>query len=140
MEILEAYDLAGTLRGAAALAGCDHKTVAHWVRQRELAGGMPAAERHRPAIGDFAGKIDELVERSHGRIRGADVAHSKLVALGYQGSERTTRRWVAESKRKWLYRLPAVCIIAASGLPGRSHRLRTTGRSLADAGSSSLGN
>jgi hypothetical protein len=23
MEILEAYDLAGTLRGAAALAGCD---------------------------------------------------------------------------------------------------------------------
>ena len=31
MEILEAYDLAGTLRGAALLAGCDHKTVAHWV-------------------------------------------------------------------------------------------------------------
>ncbi len=47
MEILEAYDLAGTLRGAAALAGCDHKTVAHWVRQRELAGGMAATERRR---------------------------------------------------------------------------------------------
>jgi len=27
MEILEAFDLAGTLRGAAELAGCDHKTV-----------------------------------------------------------------------------------------------------------------
>ena len=100
MEILEAYDLAGTLRGAAALAGCDHKTVAHWVRQRELAGGMVVAERRRPAVGDFAGKIDELVERSHGRIR-ADVAHAKLVALGYEGSSRTTRRWVAESKRRW---------------------------------------
>jgi transposase len=100
MEILEAYDLAGSLRGAAALAGCDHKTVARWVCQRELAGGMPAAERCRPAVGDFAGKIDELVERSHGRIR-ADVAHDKLVALGYLGSERTTRRWVAESKRRW---------------------------------------
>jgi transposase len=100
MEILEAYDLAGSLRGAAALAGCDHKTVAHWVRQRELAGGMPAAERCKPAVGDFAGKIDELVERSHGRIR-ADVAHGKLVALGYLGSERTTRRWVAEAKRRW---------------------------------------
>jgi len=36
MEILEAYDLAGTLRGAAALAGCDHKTVAHWVVARAL--------------------------------------------------------------------------------------------------------
>ncbi len=34
MEILEAYDVTGSLRGAAALAGCDHKTVAHWVRAR----------------------------------------------------------------------------------------------------------
>ncbi len=100
MEILEAYDLAGSLRGAAALAGCDHKTVAHWVGQRELAGGMPAAERCKPVVGDYAGKIDELVDRSHGRIR-ADVAHGKLVALGYVGSERTTRRWVAEAKRRW---------------------------------------
>src|SRR5665811_1723881 len=31
MEILEAYDLVGTLRGAAELAGCDHHTVAHYV-------------------------------------------------------------------------------------------------------------
>src|SRR5664279_4174953 len=35
MEILEAYDLTGTLRGAAALAGCDHKTVARLVAARE---------------------------------------------------------------------------------------------------------
>lgn len=100
MEILEAYDLAGTLRGAAVLAGCDHKTVAHWVRQRELAGGIAPTQRERPAVGDFAGKIEELVDRSHGRIR-ADVAHGKLVALGYEGSERTTRRWVADAKRRW---------------------------------------
>jgi hypothetical protein len=44
--------------------------------------------------GEFQRKIDELVERSHGRIR-ADAAHEKLVALGYLGSSRTTRRWVA---------------------------------------------
>ncbi len=100
MEILEAYDLAGTLRGAVMLAGCDHKTVAHWVRVREQAGGMPATRRRRPVVGDFAGKIDELVERSHGRIR-ADAAHGKLVALGYEGSARTTRRWVADAKRRW---------------------------------------
>ena len=50
MEILEAYDLTGSLRGAAALAGCDHKTVAFWVRQRDQAGGMPVVERARPAI------------------------------------------------------------------------------------------
>jgi hypothetical protein len=40
MEILEAYDLAGTLRGAPALVGCHHKTIAHRVRMREQTGGM----------------------------------------------------------------------------------------------------
>ncbi len=29
IEILEAYDLTGGLRAAAALGGCGHKTVAH---------------------------------------------------------------------------------------------------------------
>ena len=101
MEILEAYDLTGSFRAAAGLVGCDHKTVAYWVRQREEAGGMPVVERARPAMeAVFAAKIDELVDRSHGQIR-ADVAHRKLVAIGYLGSERTTRRWVAESKRRW---------------------------------------
>jgi transposase len=104
MEILEAYDLTGSLRGAAALAGCDHKTVAYWVRMRDEAGGLPAVERKRPAMeAVFAAKVDELVDRSSGRIR-ADAAHGKLVALGYQGSARTTRRWVAESKRRWRVR------------------------------------
>ena len=101
MEILEAYDLTGSFRQAAALVGCDHKTVAYWVRLRDEAGGMPVVERARPAMEVvFAAKIDELVDRSHGKIR-ADRAHGKLVALGYQGSPRTTRRWVAESKRRW---------------------------------------
>jgi hypothetical protein len=91
MEILEAYDLTGSLRQAAALVGCDHKTVAYWVRMRDEAGGMPVVERKRPAMeAGFAAKIDELVDRSHGKIR-ADVAHGKLVALGYQGSPRTTQ-------------------------------------------------
>src|SRR5437868_9627064 len=101
MEILEAYDLAGTLRGAAALVGCDHKTVAYWVRMRDEAGGIPVVERRRPAMeAMFAAKVDELVDRSGGRIR-ADVAHDKLVAVGYLGSARTTRRWVADAKRRW---------------------------------------
>jgi transposase len=101
MEILEAFDLTGTLRGAAALAGCDHKTVAHWVAARDAAGGgLPVAVRRRPMVDPFADKVEELVERSRGRIR-ADKAHEKLVAMGYVGSERTTRRAVAEAKRRW---------------------------------------
>jgi transposase len=99
MEILEAFDLTGSLRAAAELAGCDHKTVAHWVRAREEAGGgLPLPERRRPRVGAFAEKVEELVERSRGKIR-ADKAHEKLVAMGYLGSERTTRRAVAEAKR-----------------------------------------
>jgi transposase len=101
MEILEAFDLTGTLRGAAELAGCDHKTVAHWVRAREEAGGgLPVSVRSRPRVDAFAEKIEEWVDRSRGRIR-ADVAHERLVAMGYLGSERTTRRAVAQAKRRW---------------------------------------
>ncbi|MCA1699891.1 MAG: IS21 family transposase [Actinobacteria bacterium] len=101
MEILEAFDLTGTLRGAAELAGCDHKTVAHWVAAREEAGGgLPVSARPRPAVDAFAEKIEEWVERSRARIR-ADRAHERLIAMGYRGSERTTRRAVADAKRRW---------------------------------------
>jgi transposase len=102
MEILEAYDLTGSFREAAALAGCDHKTVAHWVGVREATGGAPPAraQHRRPVVDPFAAKVEELVDRSRGRIR-ADRAHAKLVAMGYEGSARTTRRAVAEAKRRW---------------------------------------
>ncbi len=103
MEILEAYDLTGTLRGAAVLAGCDHKTVARLVAARDAAEGVVVRERRRPLVDPFAEKIDELVDRSHARIR-ADKAHGVLVAMGYQGSYRTTRRAVAEAKRRWRQR------------------------------------
>jgi transposase len=100
MQILEAYDLTGSLRGAAALAGCDHKTVARLVAAREAAGGgLPVRARRRPLVDAFA-EIDELVDRSGARIR-ADKAHEVLVAMGYAGSYRTTRRAVAEAKRCW---------------------------------------
>ena len=101
MEILEAFDLVGSLRGAAALAGCDHKTVAHCVELRDGAGGgLPSPRRPRPLVDPYADKIAGWVERSRGRIR-ADRAHERLVAMGYQGSERTTRRAVAEAKRAY---------------------------------------
>lgn len=104
MEILEAYDLTGSLRGAAALAGCDHKTVARLVAAREaVGGGLPVRARSRPLVDPFAEKIDELVDRSRGQVR-ADKAHGVLVAMGYEGSYRTTRRAVAEAKRRWRQR------------------------------------
>ena len=97
MEILDAYDLTGSLRDAAELAGCSHHTVARYVGAREKAGVPAAPVRRDQLIDPFLDKVEEWVERSHGKVR-ADRAHAKLVWLGYAGSERTTRRAVAELK------------------------------------------
>ena len=95
MEILDAYDLTGSLRDAGELAGCSHHTVKQYV-DRRAAGGVLGTAVERPQLIDaFLSKVEEWVERSKGKIR-ADVCHEKLLALGYQGSERTTRRAVAK--------------------------------------------
>src|SRR6478672_3432522 len=98
MEILEAFDLTGSCRDAAVLAGCSHHTVAQYVRARAEGRLTPRRADQRPMLIDaFLPKLEEWVEHSRGRIR-ADVVHDKLAALGYVGSERTTRRAVAEVK------------------------------------------
>ncbi|WP_300082080.1 IS21 family transposase, partial [Propioniciclava sp.] len=101
MEILDAYDLTGSYRDAAELAGCSHHTVKSYVEAR-AAGGQ---ELDRPArrsqlIDDYLDKVEEWVDRSQGKVR-ADRVHAKLVWLGYTGSERTTRRAVAAAKAAW---------------------------------------
>ena len=100
MEIFEAFDLTGTAWSAVQLTGCDAKTVARYVAVRD-AGGDPLARAVRPRLIDaIMPKIEELVVRSKGKIR-ADVAHRKITAMGYAGSERPTRRAVAELKAAW---------------------------------------
>ncbi len=103
--MLEAFDLTGSLRDAGELSGVSHHTVGRYVAARE-AGALS----DRPAarvllIDEFLPKLEEWIERSNGKLR-ADVAHEKLVALGYAGSERTTRRAVAAVKTD--YRLGRV--------------------------------
>jgi len=100
MDILEAYDLTPCAYSAAALAGCDPKTAAHWVAVRD-AGPDPLARARRPRlIDDYLDKVEELVDRSAGQVR-ADVVHERLVAMGFAGDERTTPRAVAECKAAW---------------------------------------
>ncbi len=99
MEILEAYDLTGSYRAAAELAGCDHHTVARYVALRE-AGEAPVAREHRVRpVDEYLPKIEELVVRSNGKVR-ADVVHRRITAMGFTGGERTTRRVVAEVKQR----------------------------------------
>lgn len=100
MHILEAYDLTGSFRDAAELAGCSHHTVARCVRARD-AGGLTATALPRPQlIDDSLPEVEEWMESSKGKVR-ADVAHGKLVAMGFAGSPRTTRRAVARVRRNW---------------------------------------
>lgn len=97
MNILEAFDLTCSYEAAGELAGCDAKTVARWVARRD-AGELSAVPARRDRLIDpFVEKLEEWMEASHGRIR-ADVAHDKLVAMGYVGAERTTRRAVAAAR------------------------------------------
>ena len=100
MEILAAYDLTGSYRAAAELAGCSHHTVAAHVAAR-IAGrpigvGVPRVK----VIDGFLGKVEELVDRSEGKVR-ADKVHEVLATMGFDGSERTVRRAVADAKAAW---------------------------------------
>ena len=97
MEILEAYDLTRCAHSAALLVGCDEKTVTRYVAVRDAGRDVGEWERRSRMIDPFLSKIEELVEASQGRIR-ADVVHEKLTAMGFSGTDRTTRRAVAEAK------------------------------------------
>lgn len=71
MEILEALELTGTLRGAAEPAGCDRKTVAHWVRAREesAAGCRCPVGRGRGLTGSRRRSRSECIARAGGSAR-----------------------------------------------------------------------
>jgi hypothetical protein len=100
VEILEAFDLTRCAYSAAQLAQVDEKTVARYVAIRD-AGGDPFTPLRRTKITDpFMDKIEELVDKSKGRIR-ADVVHSRLVAMGFTGNDRSTRRAVSQVKANY---------------------------------------
>jgi hypothetical protein len=101
MDVLEAYDLTKSLRAAAELTGVDHHTVARYVAARDAGRPIEEGGHERAKRSDgFGDKIAEWVDRSNGKVR-ADIVHERLVAMGYTGSERTTRRVVALLKTSY---------------------------------------
>ena len=96
----EAFDLTGSLRDAGELSGVSHHTVARYVAARDAGALSDRTAARAQLIDEFLPKIEEWVERARGMVR-ADVAHDKLIALGYGGSERTTRRAVAQVRRNF---------------------------------------
>jgi transposase len=100
MEILEAFDLTRCAWSAAELAGCDAKTVARYVAVRDAGGDPFVVTRRARLIDPYLAKVEELIDMSQGKVR-ADVVHDRLVAMGFTGDERSTRRAVAEAKAAW---------------------------------------
>lgn len=100
MEILEAYDLTGSYRAAAELVGCSHHTVAAHVAARDAGRPVGASAPRVRVIDGFLPKIEELVDRSQGKVR-ADKVHEVLTSIGFDGSARSTRRAVADAKAAW---------------------------------------
>ena len=75
MEILDAYDLTGSLRDSAELVGCAHHTVKRYVEARDKLGGPPSGTARRPQlIDDYLDKVEEWVERSKGKVRADRVS------------------------------------------------------------------
>jgi hypothetical protein len=74
--------------------------VARYVEVRDAGGNPFAAVRRARLIDPFLEKIEELVDRSQGKVR-ADVVHDRIVAMGFVGDARTTRREVHEVKEAW---------------------------------------
>jgi transposase len=98
VEIIALYEELGSYRAVATLVGCDHKTVKRYV---ELAGelGQLAPTRRRARVtDDYRGLIAERVEQTRGRITARRLLRL-LRAAGYEGSERSLRRAVAEERR-----------------------------------------
>jgi transposase len=99
MDMIAAYSDVGSYRGAAALCGCDPKTVKRAVERAQ--GTEPPARADRPRNTD--GVRDVVVKRiedTDGRISAKRLL-PEARAAGYVGSARNFRRLVAEAKADW---------------------------------------
>jgi transposase len=96
LDIINAYRELGSYRAAAELCGTTHKTVRRIVERQQ---GAPRPERpRRPRGTDVVSElIAERVERSQGRISAKRLLVAARAA-GYEGSDRSFRRAVAEAK------------------------------------------
>ena len=101
MEIVNAFELVGSYRGAAALCGTTAKTVKRVLERRAASqvGRRPSPPRvHNTAA--VTELIGQKVRASDGRISAKRLL-ATAKAAGYTGSTRNFRRAVAEAKASW---------------------------------------
>ena len=103
MDVVAAYRVVGTYRGAAEMCGVDPKTVKRKVLAHE-AGRLEEERAARAAVPKNTDVVRQLVERRVAETK-AKISAKRLLpaarAAGYAGSPRNFRRLVAEVKRVW---------------------------------------
>ncbi len=99
MDIQSAYKEAGTLRGAAAICGTNHKTVKRILEAAERAETGVEVKRERNFDG-VREVVAKKIDTCHGRISAKRLLPLARAA-GYEGSPRNFRRLVAEEKAAW---------------------------------------
>ena len=107
MDILAAYQQVGSFRGAAAMCGTTHKTVARVVAAHEAANtvaGTGAAPPARKDRGHNYDPVTAVVAEKVAKTK-ARITAKRLLPLaraeGYAGSARNFRRLVAAAKADW---------------------------------------
>lgn len=100
MNIVAAYELVGTYRGAADICGTTHKTVKRVIERVDAGQGRPG-RAPRPAnyegVRDLVG---QAVEVGRGRVSAMRLL-PRARAAGYAGSDRNFRRLVAQEKNRF---------------------------------------
>jgi transposase len=100
MDIIAAYRLVGTYRGAAAMCGTTHKTVKRVVERAQSGGTRPARKLRGRNFDSVEGLVAERVKATAGRISAKRLLPAARAA-GYEGSPRNFRRLVASVKEEW---------------------------------------
>ena len=93
METIETYDLFGSYNKAAQFCGCSADAVKKLVQEQnaEQIRTQVQFQRHPRSTDKFAAVIEEAVNHTKAKIRAKQI-HTRLVALGYTASMRSTRR------------------------------------------------
>ncbi len=100
VEIIALYEELGSYRAVGALLGCDHKTVKRYVQAAGEAGQLAPALQRARVTDDFSELIAGRVQQSGGMVTGRRLMRI-MRAAGYEGSERSLRRALAEAKAAW---------------------------------------
>jgi transposase len=104
VEIIALFQELGSYRAVAALVGCDHKTVKRYVDLAGERGQLAPALRRARLTDDVRALIADKVEATSAKITARRLLRV-VRAAGYEGSERSLRRAVAEEKRRWRERM-----------------------------------